>query len=566
MNRKLEWWVLTFLGIAAFILGFVGYNTYFTEQGTYRHFIDLIFHTIKLFAFDIVDEYASPLPLPLEIARFLAPGVLIYTALKTMLFLARREFKYFRMKSYKNHIIVSSINSYSRYFIKDLIDKKEKIIVVTEGDDITNFEDLERKGVVVIQGSLNDYKVLENSAAAKARFIVLLNENDEHNISTAISAFDYLKEIRNNYETIIYAHISDYNKLNELKEISLFDKVVGEHTEKFNYEIRVFSMNERSSRIIFNKYSPDQFTPITKKEDPPIHIAVFGSNEFTQSMIVHFAKMSHYINLKKLKITLFYQGEKFTKKLHQNFPQISNVIDLIEIEEDLELFETTKFEEINSKNKFSTVYLTCKDDELSLSIFNKLTKINLHDKLHVVIALIKPDGVLSRWFPDGEVKNIVLHKFNTVTETFTSDALLSEDIDKLAKIIHQDYLNDNRQKGKLDPSKPTHKEWEFLSADIKDQNRLQADHIWVKLRNAGIDFNSDFTFDDKNLIELLSEVEHNRWAAHMLLSGWTFSETRDDNYKKHPDLVPYEKLSEPVKDYDRNTIKNIPKLVKEYFK
>ena len=304
MNRKLEWWILTFFGIAAFVLGFIGYHTYFIEQETHRNFIDLIFYTIKLYGFDIVDDYASPLPITLEIARFLAPGVLIYTAFKTIIFLARRELNYLKIKSYKNHIIISSINNYSRFLINDLLVQKEKIVLVTEDDDIRKYEELERKGVAVIQGSLNDFKVLQNTSAAKARFIILLNENDEHNISTAISAFEYLKNIRNKYETIIYTHISNYNKLNELKEISLFDKVVGKQKEKFNYEMRVFSMNERSSRQVFNKYSPDLFRPITSAQDPQAHIAVFGSNEFTQSLIVHFARMSHFINLKKLKISL----------------------------------------------------------------------------------------------------------------------------------------------------------------------------------------------------------------------------------------------------------------------
>jgi voltage-gated potassium channel Kch len=560
MNRKIEWLILFFLGVVAFVLGFIGYNIYFVEQGIHRHFVDLIFHTVKLYGFEVVDEYASPLPISLDIARFLAPGVLIYTALKTLIFLARRELNYLRIKAFKNHIIVSSINNYSRYLINDLLDKREKIILITESEDISKFQDLERKGVAVIQGSLNDVKVLQAASAAKARFIVLLNEDDEHNISTAISAFEYLKNIRNKYETILYAHISDYNKLNELKEINLFDKVVGEQKEKFNYEMRVFSMNERSSRMIFNSHSPDKYKPITSSDDPQPHIAVFGSNEFTQSMIVHFARMSHFVNFKKLKVSLFHQNKKFITKLHQQFPKLAEVVHLNEVECDLDLFDVSDFIKLNDEHKFSSVYLTCRDDQLSLSIFNKLTKINFDEKLDVVVSLIEPDGVLSKWFPDGSIKNIELHKFNVVSETFTIEALLSEKIDQLAKIIHNDYLDGLKKKNAINSDKASHVEWDFLAPEFKEQNRLQADHISVKLR--GCDSNLDV--NNAELVELLSEVEHNRWCAHMLLNGWKYGEKRDDTNKIHPDLIPFNELSDGVKKYDRDTIYNIPKLIEKY--
>jgi hypothetical protein len=568
MNKKIEWWIISIIGVVAFVLGMFGYNTYFIEQETHRHFIDLIFHTIKLFGFEIVDEYASPLPLPLEIARFLAPGIVLYTAIKGILFLVRREIKYMQMKSYKNHIVVSSINSYSRFLIKDLINSNEKIILVTEDDDISAYEDYERDGVIVVRGSLTDQKVLKNISASKAKQIILLNENDEQNISTAISAFNYLKGIKTEYETIIYTHISDYNKLNEIKEISLFDKVVGEHEEKFNYEMQIFSMNERSSRLVFNKFSPDQFRPIKSIDSEQPHIVVVGSNEFTQSLIIHFAKLCHFINKKKLKVSLFHQNHKFIKKLDQTFPSLRDIIDLNDIEVDLDLFNSETVEQINREQKLSGIYLTCRDDELSLSILNKLTRINFSDSLDVVLTLIKPQGVLSRWYPNGQVKNLRVHKFNIVEETFTKEALLSEDVDKLAKIIHNDYISDQKKENKLDrKKKASHREWEFLPIDFKEQNRLQADHIWVKLRGVEINPKSDFTFEDNDeLVEQLSEIEHNRWTANMLLNGWKVGNKRDDANKIHTDLISYNELSEEVKQYDRNTILNIPKLVKTYFK
>ena len=43
--------------------------------------------------------------------------------------------------------------------------------------------------------------------------------------------------------------------------------------------------------------------------------------------------------------------------------------------------------------------------------------------------------------------------------------------------------------------------------------------------------------------------------------GWKYGEKRDDMGKSHPCLVPYDKLPEREKDYDRNTAMDTLKLV-----
>ena len=53
------------------------------------------------------------------------------------------------------------------------------------------------------------------------------------------------------------------------------------------------------------------------------------------------------------------------------------------------------------------------------------------------------------------------------------------------------------------------------------------------------------------LVERLAENAHDNWAAQRLAEGWTLGEQRDDATRKHPDLVPYERLPDGEKAYDR---------------
>ncbi len=57
----------------------------------------------------------------------------------------------------------------------------------------------------------------------------------------------------------------------------------------------------------------------------------------------------------------------------------------------------------------------------------------------------------------------------------------------------------------------------------------------------------------EELTELLARNTHENWARQRIAEGWRYGPRRDDALKEHPNLVPYEQLSEADKDYDRST-------------
>jgi RyR domain len=57
----------------------------------------------------------------------------------------------------------------------------------------------------------------------------------------------------------------------------------------------------------------------------------------------------------------------------------------------------------------------------------------------------------------------------------------------------------------------------------------------------------------QQLTEQLAESAHDHWARRRMAEGWTFGPVRDDAARKHPNLVPYEQLTEAEKEYDRET-------------
>lgn len=75
---------------------------------------------------------------------------------------------------------------------------------------------------------------------------------------------------------------------------------------------------------------------------------------------------------------------------------------------------------------------------------------------------------------------------------------------------------------------------------------------------ADIELDSDL----EDLTEAIAENAHDIWARARMDEGWTYGPIRDDARKLHPDLVPYAKLPESEKEYDRIMAMNTLRLVK----
>lgn len=71
---------------------------------------------------------------------------------------------------------------------------------------------------------------------------------------------------------------------------------------------------------------------------------------------------------------------------------------------------------------------------------------------------------------------------------------------------------------------------------------------------------------EEELIELreaIAENAHEVWAVTRRSEGWTYGPLRDDHKKQHPDMLPYNRLPESEKEYDRVMAMNTIKLVKK---
>lgn len=73
----------------------------------------------------------------------------------------------------------------------------------------------------------------------------------------------------------------------------------------------------------------------------------------------------------------------------------------------------------------------------------------------------------------------------------------------------------------------------------------------------------ELTEDLMELREAIAENAHEVWAANRRQEGWTYGPRRNDTLKQTPDMVPYSKLTDSEKHYDREMAMNTIKLLKK---
>lgn len=165
--------------------------------------------------------------------------------------------------------------------------------------------------------------------------------------------------------------------------------------------------------------------------------------------------------------------------------------------------------------------------------------------------------------PDHRIGAGIL-PFGALADLADPDMLLQDRHDALARSIHDFYLEGRFTEGETIGARASMQEWEDLPESFRDDNRLVADCYQLKLRDIGarlvegVGPGLHLTPDE---LEDLSRAEHDRWMAAKLVQGWTYAPVRDDARRLHPDIVPYDDLSEAIKDLDREQVRIMARLL-----
>ena len=156
--------------------------------------------------------------------------------------------------------------------------------------------------------------------------------------------------------------------------------------------------------------------------------------------------------------------------------------------------------------------------------------------------------------------------------------ILLRNVEKLAILIHEHYnetitkqymeaLENGEVDSELQEKYEGIQEFDDLPAQLKIANIRQARSIPVKLAMIGCELANqsderqaitEFSDDE---VEDLAIYEHDEWCREKIGTGWVYGEEKDIENLVTPYLVSWDDLTEDIKDFDRDPVRNIPSLM-----
>ena len=169
----------------------------------------------------------------------------------------------------------------------------------------------------------------------------------------------------------------------------------------------------------------------------------------------------------------------------------------------------------------------------------------------------------------GQAEEERLRVFGVLDSALTPELLVGGTNEVLARATHEHYLAAERGRGVTAADNPSLRPWERLPESLRESNRRFAEGIAAKLQLAGcvavprplVALNGvPFEFDPKQ-VEPLARLEHERWMEDLQRDNWTAGPEKDPERLTHPNLVPWDQLTEADRDKDREAVRAIPAVL-----
>jgi hypothetical protein len=299
------------------------------------------------------------------------------------------------------------------------------------------------------------------------------------------------------------------------------------------------------------------------------HLLMIGLGEMGRALVVEAARRwrFHLLSGDPLPITVVERdASRHLDVLKVRYPRLESTCELVAFDLDVTSPEFQRGDFLAKSNGGSSItraYVSLDTDTQGLSAAVALRR-HLPDVPVVVrtTAAAGPADIVA-----GGPDSTGIMPFPVFDRISRPDVLIHGVNETIARAIHEDYVRKQVVEGNTPASNPSMAEWPALPESLKASNRDQAAHVGAKLDAVGVglvpllDWDTvptEFTTEE---IERLAVMEHDRWWRERESAGWTPGPERDPEHKRTPHLVPWDELSEDIREYDRNTVRALPGIL-----
>jgi hypothetical protein len=597
-----EWTLVGLLAVLAFALGCFGYaqTMSFAVNGGPNTAWDVAYASLRLFIFEGPEETAG-WPMYMQVARALAPMVVLYTAAKAVWNVIEEQVALYALLFRKRRfVVVCGIGETGFRIARDYCLNSSKRVVVIDNDPLNALAaELKNYGAIVVCGNAMDPLVLLKSQVIYAKELFLCTSDDKANIAIAKNAERLTRRLKNTevksmeniarrLEPMVGGEPPDASlrcflcvdspDIYEIFSVHSFFEI-----NSSRFAIRLFNRRETIARNIFRVCAPDLYYRPAARGNDPMHILFIGFEALVREMILQAALTAHYTDFRLPHITVLCESDNKNRveRFRHRYPHLGKTIDLHFVYTDPMTITPETWYEMQTSTHFDVCYVALLHDVESILSARRLNRLRRHSglpPLNFVVCLNQQNFLAE--IIDDDFEPVTMNKiglpayepieyFESLDETISIDIVVNEALDAMARTLHNTYLNSQLASGGSSRSNASIIPWSELPAHKKKANQHAAAHMDVKLRIANCvalpmdakETEAQFPPDDL-MMELLAQLEHRRWMADKYLAGYSYGEVRDEDRMLHPDLIPWEELTEADKEKDRANIRQIPHLLK----
>ena len=548
----------------------------FWRLGDEFRVLNLLYKSIQLFSLES-GSVDGQVPWQLEVARWLGAATLLsglFELVKTML---GDRYRRWRIRYFRKHHIVAGLNEQGLSLANDLLGDGERVVAMDLDPEPSLLQRFMGNGGIWLPDEVSPKFNFDAVGVKNAASFTIVSPDDSLNLSVAY-AIEESDIINSDGSKLgVYAHVGDVALRDLLDRNSFFVSSPGSSAV-----IRTFNTSANMARMILSQHPLETagFEDGPANVSRQIHLVLPQLTRQVMALLIQTAKIGHYLGERKVHIHIV--SGNASQSLHEficQYPSIRNCYASVEAIDTPSGggFGRAAGEIIKSKQNACFTVIPCFDSNPE----HLATVLRIQEEVPTDASyrMLLPYG-LEDFLSSAIVRHPQLSKrvcwFSDDGRCCSRAAVFNEELDRAAKAIHENWVIEtqrqiddaakagNDQKVAALKAKPAFKPWGDLAEDLKSANRSQADHAAVKVRAAGLDPNAlsgnDWELwcsENPDTLEQLARVEHERWAAHLWVAGWSYGAVRDDSLKLHDNLVDYDALDEPTKKYDVDAVRGI---------
>ena len=559
------WFLIGIISIISIILGYIGFRKYFLALGEVRSFWDLLYLDLQLFTLES-GSVSGPVGWELQIARLLSPAIATFAAIKALALIFREQWQLFRIRFLRNHVIICGLGRKGLLLAQGFMNEGQRVVVIERDEGNDKIPQCREAGILVLVGDATDITLLNKARIQKAGYLISVCGDDGTNTELAMTCKKILKEQRNPVLTCI-VHIVNPRLCLLLREREL-------ETEPDNaFRLEFFNIFDQGGRACLSDYPPFDHHGHANSRIP--HLLIVGLGRLGENLVIQAAKNWKALSPeKKLDITILdREAEEKMTRLHMGYPPVKEICNLHALQMEIHSpdFLSADFLSPSKENhRFTSVYICLDNDSFALSTALNLNRTFKNHEVSIVVRMARKAGLAALLGNNRIQVNGFdhLHVFGLLDRTCTPAVIRSGIHETLARTIHEEYVRKQLGQGQSRETNPSLVPWPELPETLKESNRSQADHIRIKLKHLGCGIAPLTTWDPPEFaftaeeIEQMARLEHRRWMEERRSNGWKYLPgSKNIEKKTSPYLVPWEELSEEIRELDRNTVRDIPFLL-----